>query len=543
MKKNALTTVLLVIVCAFAGLLIGKGAAMVISRNQAIHANVPKGSVSLNKLDALINLVSSRYVEDVDEKAIIEKLMPQVVHELDPHSVYISAEEMTKTNEEMEGSFSGVGIQFNIREDTVRVIAVVNGGPAERAGLKAGDCIVTVADSAFTGKRINNDLVMKTLRGEKKSSIQVGVKRYGTDDILPYTLVRDDIPMNSVDCSYRIDDHIAYLKIGSFTRTTYNEFVNIVNKLCRHDACDRLIIDLRGNPGGLMNSALLILNELLPRNSLMLYVEGRAYPRENNYSDGSGSFQNLPVVVLMDEWSASASEIVAGAIQDNDRGYVVGRRSYGKGLVQQQIPFRDGSAVRLTVAHYYIPSGRCVQKPYTKGDFEDYEMDLYKRYERGEFNSADSIRMNDSLRFTTVHGRTVYGGGGIMPDCFVPLDTTSLGEWYTQVVNKNLFYLFAARYADRHRQGLEACQTPQALVAHLDRQDWKEQFLSYVRSQGIKGSSKDIAMAMEELQTQIYAYIARNTLGEDAFWQLLQEKDPTLLKAVEMCEGLGTLVK
>ena len=501
-----------------------------------------KSYLTLNKLDALLNLVSSKYVEDVDEKAIIEHLIPQVLSELDPHSSYIPAKEMEKTNEEIEGSFSGVGIQFNIREDTIRVIAVVNGGPAEKAGMKAGDCIVTVEDSAFVGKGINNDLVMKTLRGKKNTKIKVGVKRQGTQDILDYVLTRDDIPVNSVDASYKIGDNIAYIKIGNFSRTTYNEFLNIVNHKRTQEGCDRLIIDLRSNPGGLMGAALGILNELLPKNRLMLYVEGKSYPREESRSDGKGSFQQMPVVVLTDEWSASASEIVAGALQDNDRAYIVGRRTYGKGLVQQQIPFKDGSAVRLTVAHYYIPSGRNIQKPYTKGHFDDYEKDLSNRYERGEFGSLDSIQVNDSLRFETRSGRIVYGGGGIIPDYFVPIDTTAVTPWFATVINRNLVYLYAANYADRHRSTLSQCKTSDELRRQLDRQPIAADFVAYAQSKGVKGRPKDIETDKEDLLIQIYAYIARNILGDDQFWEIAQEKDQTLLKAVELIKDLGTEV-
>jgi len=404
--------------------------------------------VNFNKLDALLHLISSKYVDDINEKELIEGLIPKVLLELDPHSVYITAEEMERANEDIEGSFSGVGIQFNIREDTIRVIAVITGGPAEQAGLRAGDMIVSINDSSFVGPSITNENVMKTLRGEKNTKVKVGIRRRNAPQELSYNLTRDDIPVNSIDASYKIGENIAYIKLGKFTRSTYNEFLSVISKMQAQDNCDRVILDLRGNPGGLMGPALAILNEFLPRNSLMLYVEGKAYKREESFSDGRGSCQNTPIIVLMDEWAASSSEIVAGAIQDNDRGYIVGRRSYGKGLVQQQIPFRDGSAVRLTVAHYYVPSGRNIQKPFEKGDFKDYEMDLINRYLRGEFDSRDSIRLSDSLVYKTKGGRPVYGGGGIMPDFFVPLDTTGGSEWYNTVFNQIFPYNFAASYAD-----------------------------------------------------------------------------------------------
>jgi len=537
MKSTTRKTI--VIVCCV--LLVAMAGRMAYRAALGGHTPV-KSYLTLNKLDALLNLISSKYVEDVDEKAIIEHLIPQVLSELDPHSSYIPAKELEKTNEEIEGSFSGVGIQFNIREDTIRVISVVNGGPAEKAGMRAGDCIVAVEDSAFVGKNINNDLVMKTLRGKKHTKIKVGVKRQGMEEILDYVLTRDDIPVNSVDAHYKIGDNIAYIKIGNFSRTTYNEFLNIINHKKTQEGCDRIIIDLRSNPGGLMGSALSILNELLPKNRLMLYVEGKSYPREESRSDGRGAFRQMPVVVLTDEWSASASEIVAGALQDNDRGYIVGRRTYGKGLVQQQIPFKDGSAVRLTVAHYYIPSGRNIQKPYTKGHFEDYEKDLMNRYERGEFGSLDSIQVNDSLKYETYGGRTVYGGGGIIPDYFVPIDTTLASDWLATVANRNLVYLYAASYADRKRSVLSQFKTLAELSGYLDRQPVMNDFMEFTKGKGIRTRQQDIDENRETLRTDIYAYIARNILGENQFWEMLQQDDKTLLKAVELIKDMGTQV-
>jgi carboxyl-terminal processing protease len=539
--KNSIKNLLLIIVCIVLCFMLGRSLYQVASSNKRMA--MLKSQISSNKLDAVLNLVATKYVEDVDTKEIIEKLIPDVLKELDPHSVYIPAKEMEKTMEEMEGSFSGVGIQFNIREDTIRVISVINGGPAEQAGMRAGDCIVSVDDSVFVGEKINNDLVLKTLRGPKHSKVKVGIARRGTEEILPFTLVRDDIPLTSVDASYKIGENIAYIKVGSFSRTTYDEFLNKMVKLKQVDHCDRLILDLRSNPGGLMGAALAILNEFLPKNRLMLYVEGKSYPREESYSDGRGSFKDMPVVILMDEWSASASEIVAGSIQDNDRGYIVGRRSYGKGLVQQQIPFKDKSAVRLTVAHYYVPSGRSIQKPYTKGDFEDYELDIVRRWERGEFGSLDSIHLDDSLCFETRGGRRVYGGGGILPDYFVPLDTTSnQNDWFVDVANKNLIYNFAASYVDAHRAALLQQKTVAELKSYLQAQDIFTQFVRYTREKGVKSTARQTREVQKEVQLQLNAYIARNTMGEDIFWELLQEEDKTLLKAIELIQTMDNNV-
>lgn len=535
--KNRYQLFLIILVCVLIGITIGNFVSLRQQDNKGLT-----GLVSFNKLDALLNLVSSKYVEDVDEKKLIEGLIPQVLLELDPHSIYITAEEMERANEDIEGSFSGVGIQFNIREDTIRVVAVITGGPAEQAGLRAGDMIVSINDSSFVGSTITNERVMKTLRGEKNTDVKVGVRRRNAGRELSFNLTRDDIPVNSIDASYKIGENIAYIKLGKFTRTSYNEFLSVISKMKAQDNCDRVILDLRGNPGGLMGPALAILNEFLPRNSLMLYVEGKAYKREESYSDGRGSCQNTPLIVLMDEWAASSSEIVAGAIQDNDRGYIVGRRSYGKGLVQQQIPFKDGSAIRLTVAHYYVPSGRNIQKPFEKGDFEDYEMDLVNRYMRGEFDSRDSIQLSDSLIYKTKGGRLVYGGGGIMPDFFVPIDTTGSSEWYNTVFNQMLPYNFAASYADHHREQLLALKTPAVLKAYLQEQRVFESFVDYTVAQGIPKNPKQISLSKELAATQIFAYIARNILGEDAFWMLLQEKDATLTKAISLIQNLAASV-
>lgn len=540
--KNSVKNTILIILCIVLCLLLGRSLHREVTKSNRQVA-VLKSQLTSNKLDAVLNLINTKYVEDVDTEEIIEKMIPDMLKELDPHSVYIPAKEMEKTMEEMEGSFSGVGIQFNIREDTIRVISVITGGPAEQAGMRAGDCIVTVDDSLFVGDKINNDIVLRTLRGEKHSKVNVGIVRRGTEGIIPFTLTRDDIPLNSIDASYKIGENIAYIKIGNFSRTTYDEFLNKMAKLRLQDKCDRLILDLRSNPGGLMGSALALLNEFLPKNRLMLYVEGKSYPRQESFSDGRGSFKDMPIVVLMDEWSASTSEIVAGSIQDNDRGYIVGRRSYGKGLVQQQIPFKDKSAVRLTVAHYYIPSGRSIQKPYTKGDFDDYELDIVHRWERGEFGSLDSIHVDDSLCFETFGGRKVYGGGGILPDYFVPLDTTSnQNDWFVDVANKNLIYNFAASYVDAHRDEMASLKTVAALKAHLQAEDIFSQFVAYSREKGVSSTARQVREVKNEVQLQLNAYIARNTMGEDIFWELLQEDDDTLLKAIELIQTMDNNV-
>ena len=378
-----------------------------------------------NKIEYLLNIINSQYVDSVDVEKLIEDAMPTILNELDPHSVYIPAKDLESTNEELEGSFSGIGVQFSLQNDTIMVVGVISGGPSEKIGIMPGDRIVEINDSVFTGKDITNEKVMKTLRGAKGTEVKVGVRRSTSKDVLSFNIIRGDIPVNSVDASYMIDQETGYVKISKFGRSTYNEMISSLAKLAAQGG-KQYIIDLRGNSGGYLDIAINMINEFLPKDQLIVYTDGVHSARSEAKSNGRGVFQNAPLVVLIDEWSASASEIFAGAIQDNDRGTVIGRRSFGKGLVQQQIPFVDGSAMRLTVARYYIPSGRSIQKEYKMGHDEDYGMDIINRFNHGEFYNQDSIKMNDSLIYFTSNGRTVYGGGGVMPVIFVQIDTTGL---------------------------------------------------------------------------------------------------------------------
>jgi carboxyl-terminal processing protease len=526
-KRTKIWIPLIMAGCVVVGLVLGA----LLSRNQ-FESNGHRYS-NLNKLSALISLIDARYVDSVDLSKLSEDLIPIVLQELDPHSVYISAEERKITDEQLEGSFSGIGVQFRLLEDTIFVTTVIKGGPSERAGLLPGDRIITIDDSLFAGKTINNDQILKTLRGDKGSVVSLGIKRHGKPGLISCKVTRDDIPVYSIDARYMIGQEIGYIKIGEFGRNAHTEFLNAVAFL-RQQGCTRYIIDLRGNTGGLMEPALNIVNEFLPDNRLILYTKGKSYPREDVYSNGKGSCQNNPVVVLMDEWSASSSEILAGALQDNDRAYIVGRRSFGKGLVQNEVPFRDGSAVRLTVARFYIPSGRSIQKPYVNGSDRSYQMDILNRYMKGEFGSRDSIRFIDSLGFKTAGGRTVYGGGGIMPDYFVPLDTSGYTAWYTQVTNYGLVSGFAFSYALEHMESLKLFKSANKLSSYLDDQDLISPFISYAASRKIRGRPGFISVSYPLVINEIKASIARMMLGEDAFWKLYQENDPTLDKAVEV---------
>ncbi|MCE5174578.1 MAG: S41 family peptidase [Bacteroidales bacterium] len=512
--------------CIVVGLIVGN----LMSQRSLIGSG---NGLYMNKVNALMSLIDTKYVDSVDQKQMVEDLLPKILGELDPHSVYISAEDRAAANEQIEGSFSGIGVQFNIYDDTIRVVSVVSGGPSAKAGLLAGDKIIKINGRSFVGKSITTDSIMKVLRGQKGTKVRVTLLRSHKRKIYTYTIVRDDIPLYSVDAKYKIGKEIGYIKIGNFGRLAHSEFLQAMAYLQKHK-CTKFIIDLRGNPGGLMEPALNIANEFLPANRLILYTKGKAYPREDVYSNGKGSFQQVPVAILVDEWSASSSEILAGAIQDNDRGYVVGRRSFGKGLVQNEIPFRDGSAVRLTIARFYIPSGRCIQKPYKNGEDENYQMDIVNRYMKGEFDSKANIHVNNKLRFKTVGGRIVYGGGGIIPDFFIPLDTTGMTSWYNKVASAGLIYGFAYSYTDVNRDSLKPYNTPNKLSFYLDDQDLISKFLEYAENRNYRGRLEFIEKSFPMALTQIKAYIARDMLDEDAFWKILQEDDLTLTKAVEI---------
>ena len=428
---------LIIAVCLVIGIIIGTFYANHFSGNRLGIINT-----SSNKINALLHIINDQYVDTVNVNNLVESAMPQILSELDPHSSYIPAKDLEAANSDLKGSFSGIGIQFTIQDDTIHVNSVIQGGPSEKVGLLAGDRIVEIDDSAFVGKIVTNEESMRRLKGEKGSKVKLGIYRLGEKDILHFTVVRGDIPVKSIDATYMVNEKFGYIKINKFGETTYPELLVSLAKLNK-EKCKGLIIDLRGNTGGYMAAAIQMVNEFLPANRLIVYTEGRKSPRENYTSNGTGSNQNMPLIVLINEGSASASEIFAGAIQDNDRGTIIGRRSFGKGLVQQPIEFNDGSAIRLTIARYYTPSGRCIQKPYENGKYQEYEMDLINRYEHGEFFSADSIKQNTKEIYHTSLGRVVYGGGGIMPDIFVPEDTTNMTSYYREALTRGLIIRYA----------------------------------------------------------------------------------------------------
>lgn len=491
----------------------------------------PTAECRNGKLDYLFNLIKEQYVEDVDVKELEEKAIPEIMAGLDPHSVYIPAANLQSVNEALDGSFSGIGVEFNIQSDTVMILAVINGGPSEKVGLLPGDRIVEVNDSLFVGKDISNEKVMKKLRGPKGTMVKVGVKRNNSPEILHFDIVRGDIPLTSVDVAYMIDPETGYVKVNKFGSTTFTEFSDAMYKL-KADGASKFVIDLRGNPGGYMNAAIKMINMFLKKNDMIVYTEGKTLNCcSQELADGTGEFQDVPVVVLIDEWSASASEIFAGAIQDNDRGFVIGRRSFGKGLVQQQFTLRDSSAVRLTISRFHTPSGRCIQKPYA----EDYEDDIYKRYLHGEFYAEDSVFIDkaDSLTFKTANGRTVYGGGGIMPDMFVPRDTSEVTPYFNKVNNSGLIHEFAFAYTDANRNTLKQFKTTEELETYLDKQDLCSKFTNFAEGKNVKKKSNQIAKSKNYIENLLKAYIARNTLGYSGFYPILHKKDNTLKKALD----------
>ena len=483
-----------------------------------------------NKLDALIELINNSYVDSISVDTLIEKTIPQLLKNLDPHTAYIPPKEMIGVEEEMRGNFGGIGIQFSIQNDTVMVVDVISGGPSSKLGIMPGDRIVTVNDSLLAGKGLKNEKVLSKLRGEKGTKVNVGIKRKGFKDLLDFAIIRGEIPIYSVDVSYMIDATTGYVKVSRFGEQTYHEFMAGMKKLDKL-GMKSVIVDLRGNPGGYMSAVINMLNEFLDKGEMIVYTQGKAQPRKTFKADSKGTYRDKGLVVLIDDFSASASEIFAGAVQDNDRGWIVGRRSFGKGLVQEQIPFKDGSALRLTVARYYTPSGRCIQKPYDKGT-DQYYRDIMNRAIHGEFENADSVRFSDTIKYVTLAGRTVHGGGGIMPDLFVPADTLGFSNYYSKITQKGLVYQFALSYADSNRKTLSKLSNISEFEKYFSANNVLQEFIAYAAQKGINSSSADLKTSSKIIDHQVKAYIARNILGEEGFYPIIKNIDKVLLEAI-----------
>jgi len=480
-----------------------------------------------NKLSSLMYYLSDKYVDDVDVNALVEKSIPLILKELDPHSAYIPADDALVADDDLRGHFSGVGIEFIIRDDTLRVQRVIPDGPAEQAGLIAGDKIVMVDDEAFTGDSITNEVAMHRLKGEMGTEVKLGVIRFQEKRVRNFLVTRDEIRTKSVTATYMIDENTGYIKLRNFGENTYPEMLVALARLAQV-GFENLVIDLRGNTGGYVASAYQIANEFLPANRMIVYMEGKHSGREELKSDGHGSYQRIPLVILIDEISASASEILAGAIQDNDRGTIVGRRSFGKGLVQEPVTFTDGSMMRLTIARYYTPSGRCIQKPY-----DDYDEDLVMRYERGEFYSGDSIK-HEGPEYHTVKGRVVYGGGGITPDVFVAEDTLNVTSYYKEAIMSGLLLQFSFEYTDQHRDVLGDMDSEDELEAYLKKQGLVEQFAAYADSHHLQRRNLMIQKSHNLLERFITARIIYNLLDEEALLQYQNQSDPAIRETLRL---------
>ena len=485
-----------------------------------------------DKLSSVLSYIEDQYVDTVSMDNLVESAIPTLLKNLDPHSVYIPASDLKAVNEPLDGGFDGIGITFNMPNDTIIVITTIQGGPSERMGIMPGDRIVSIDDSLVAGVNIPQDDIVKMLKGPNGTKVKVGIVRADVPEVIHFDLIRDKIPIYSIDISFMVAPDVGFIKISRFARTTYSEFVSAVDKL-QEKGMKKLIIDLRGNNGGYLDAATNIANEFLPEGKLIVYTQGKARARQNIYSNAKGKCLNTPVAVLIDEFSASASEILAGALQDNDRGTVIGRRSFGKGLVQEQVMFADGSALRLTIARYYTPTGRSIQKPYEPGN-EEYYYDISNRYLHGEFQEKDSIKLDDSLQFTTPMGRIVYGGGGIMPDHFIPMDTTGTSPYFNLVARRNLIYRFAFEYSDRNRKELSALETPNSFIDYLRGVNIMDQFVEFANKQGVKPNKNQINTSKKIIETQLMAYIARNIIDDEGFYPIITQIDKTLLRAIEI---------
>ena len=525
-NKNRLMP-LLMAVSVVIGILIGTFYANHFSGNRLSIINS-----SSNKLNNLLHIVEDKYVDTVDVNGLVEKAMPQILSELDPHSVYIPAKDVQMANDDLRGSFSGVGIEFTIRQDTLHVQKVISNGPAEKAGLIAGDKIVVVDDQPFTGKTLTNEEAMHRLKGPKDTKVKLGILRYGEKKIREFVVTRGEIPTKSVTATYMLDKETGYIRIRNFGENTYPELLIALAKLSQQNF-QNLTIDLRGNTGGYLQSAVQIANEFLPKNRLIVYTQGRKSPRQEYRSDGRGSYQQIPLVILIDEGSASASEILAGAIQDNDRGTIIGRRSFGKGLVQEPIVFNDQSMIRLTIARYYSPSGRCIQKHYTSGENKDYEEDLMTRYEHGEFFSQDSIKHEGPAYKTTI-GRTVYGGGGITPDIFIAEDTTDVTSYYKQASMSGLIIQYAFEYTDQNRAKLSQMKSVDELEKYLKQQNTVDKFATYADQKGLKRRNLMIQRSHKLLERFINSRIIYNIMSEEAWVEYLNEDDPVIMETLKV---------
>ncbi len=495
-----------------------------------------------DRLRTIFDIIADQYVDSVDVNQLVDNAIPTILSELDPHSMYINAKDAEAVTDEMRGSFSGIGVEFVIRDDTLHIQNVIKDGPADKKGVIAGDMIVAVDGKPFTGKTLTNEVAFRTLRGKKGTQVTLSIMRFGSKKKHQFTLTRDDIETPTIAAAYLMDDRATgYIRVKTFGEKTYYEFLAALARLSQQ-SCEQLIIDLRDNGGGIMNDVIRMANEFLPANKMIVYTKGRRSPREDYISDGRGSYKEIPLVVLIDAGSASASEIFAGAMQDNDRAVIIGRRSFGKGLVQKQIDFSDGSLLRLTTARYYTPSGRCIQKPYTKGNDKNYADELVERFQSGEFFTQDSIK-HSGPAYHTANGRVVYGGGGITPDIFVPEDTTNVTSYFKEAVMSGLINQFAYHYTDQNRAKLKAYDSMRKLLRYLEGQNLLERFATFAEQNGLQRRNLMLQKSGKLFQYQIYSRIIYNMLNEQALWQYLNMEDPVVLRALQVLHSKASFPK
>lgn len=538
--KNSKHTILFPLLLAV-GIVLGILLGQFVGRNKAesqLRTLISRtGLTSPNKLMQTCMLVENKYVDSISMDSLTELVIPLMMKELDPHSEYIPARDMQAMNESLEGEFDGIGVMFNAATDTVIVLSVIPNGPSAKAGVVAGDRIIEVNDTLVAGVKMPQNDIVKRLRGKRGSQVKLSLKRQGVDELVDIEVTRDAIPIKSIEAAFMISDNIGFVRLSQFARTSYVELMQSLAML-REQGMSKLIFDLRGNTGGFLDQAIMIANEFLPEGKLIVYTEDRNGQQVKEFSDGGGRSTDLELVILIDEGSASSSEILAGAVQDNDRGTIVGRRSFGKGLVQQQVPYADGSALRLTIARYYTPTGRSIQKPYENGHQDEYDMDIVHRYNNNEFFSADSIHFDDSLKFTTPKGKIVYGGGGIMPDLFIPMDTLDVTKYFMEVSGRNILYRYTIEYADKHREELNKVETIAELKAMLDAdKNLLSDFIRYATGQGVKPVQRDIARSRLLIESQLRAYIGRNTVLEDnGFYSNIIPIDKVLQRSIELLQ-------
>lgn len=530
-NKNAYLPILLSLVLVI-GLWLGYFLSTQTNSNSGINYTQKKSTN--DKINNLIDYIEYQYVDTINKKDLVEKTIASLLQNLDPHSSYIPASDFSAVNEPLEGNFDGIGVEFNIINDTIRVITPIQGGPSEKIGIKAGDKIIKVENKLVAGVKITNKEVFTSLRGKKGSSVNVSLLRNGIKELLQFKITRDAIPLYSVDAHYMIDNTIGYIKISKFSATTYQEYLDAFNALSKQ-GMKKLIVDVRGNPGGYLNAAVELCDEFLSKGLHIVYTQGKANPKKMYKATEHGSFENNPLVILIDEGSASASEILAGAVQDNDRGTIIGRRSFGKGLVQDQLPLSDGSAIRLTIARYYTPTGRCIQKPYE--NIEEYNNEEYERYMHGELLSADSIKLDKTKKYITTGGKTVYGGGGIMPDVFVPLDTAKTNSFVNKAFYIGALNTFAFEYADKNREKLLAYKTAKAFINSFEiTETLLTEFYTYCENMDLKAEAKQKSKINVALKPYLKAMIGRNVFDKDAYYPIINQNDNSIKTAIEFLE-------